>query len=133
MANVADGATGTVLTAPSPATSCTSIVLNAGEGYRYPEVPFYAVAHANNSIPVVSTSEKVQVTAQGKTTIAAGSNGVSLPQSTINVASATTLLTSGTVTIVTSLVPRQSLILVKAVLQLLVPLAVLERCLLAVL
>lgn len=102
MANVADGATGTVLTAPSPATSGTSIVLNAGEGYRYPEVPFYAVAHANNSIPVVSTSEKVQVTAQGKTTIAAGSNGVSLPQSTINVASATTLLTSGTVTIVTS-------------------------------
>lgn len=63
MANVKDGATGTVLTAPSPATSGTSLVLNSGEGARFPAAPFYAIAHPNNTIPTVSTSEKVLVTA----------------------------------------------------------------------
>lgn len=102
MANVADGATGTILTAPSPATSGTSVVLNAGEGYRFPAVPFFAVAHPNNTIPTVSTAEKVQVTAQGQTTIAVGSNGASLPQATINVVDTTSLLSAGTVTIMTA-------------------------------
>lgn len=106
MANVADGATGTILTAPSPATSGTSVVLNAGEGYRFPAVPFFAVAHANNTIPTVSTSEKVQVTAQGQTTIAVASNGASLPQATINVVDTTSLLSAGTVTITTSAGPQ---------------------------
>ncbi len=63
MANVKDAATGTVLTAPSPATSGTSLVLNAGEGARFPTPPFYAVAYANNTIPTASTAEKILVTA----------------------------------------------------------------------
>lgn len=63
MANVKDGATGTVLTAPSPATSGTSLVLNSGEGARFPTAPFYVIAHPNNTLPTVSTSEKLLVTA----------------------------------------------------------------------
>jgi H-type lectin domain len=63
MANVKDGATGTVLTAPSPATTGTTIVLQAGEGARFPTPPFYVIAHPNNQIPVVSAAEKLLVTA----------------------------------------------------------------------
>lgn len=63
MANIKDGATGTVLTAPSPQSSGTSLTLNSGEGARFPAPPFWAVAHPNNGIPVVSVSEKILVTA----------------------------------------------------------------------
>lgn len=63
MANVKDGATGTVLTAPSPATSGLSLTLNSGEGARFPTAPFYVIAHPNNTIPTVSTAEKLLVTA----------------------------------------------------------------------
>lgn len=69
MANVKDGATGTVLTAPSPATSGTTIVLNSGEGARFPSVPFYVIAHQNSTIPTVSTSEKLLVTARSTDTL----------------------------------------------------------------
>lgn len=69
MANVKDGATGTVLTAPSPATSGLSLVLNSGEGARMPTPPFYAIAHPNNTIPTVSTSEKILVTAVATDTL----------------------------------------------------------------
>ena len=62
MSNVKDGATGTVLTAPSPADSGTSLVLQAGEGAFFPTVPFYVVAHPVGELPLVSNSEKLLVT-----------------------------------------------------------------------
>lgn len=63
MANVKDGATSTVLTAPSPATSGTSLVVQSGDGTKFPSPPFYAIVHPVNSIPTVSNAEKVLVTA----------------------------------------------------------------------
>lgn len=63
MANIEDGATGTVLTAPSPQSSGTTLTLNSGETLRFPAPPFYAIAHPNSQIPVRSISEKILVTA----------------------------------------------------------------------
>lgn len=62
MANVKDGATSTVATAPSPATSGTSLVVQSGEGARFPSPPFYAIVHPANSLPVTANAEKVLVT-----------------------------------------------------------------------
>lgn len=103
MANIADYAIGQVLTAPSPATSGTSLVLNAGEGALMPaSVPYNVTASPLNLIPTKSNVEKLSVTAQGGTTIAAASNGATLPQATINIVAGASLLSAGTVTIVTS-------------------------------
>lgn len=57
-----DFATGTVLTAPSPATSGTSLVLNSGEGARMPATPFMATAHPDGSFPTLDNAEKILVT-----------------------------------------------------------------------
>lgn len=62
MANIKDGATGTVLTAPSPQSSGTTLVLNSGEGARFPAPPFWAIAGPNNGLPLVSVAEKILVT-----------------------------------------------------------------------
>lgn len=51
----------TVLTAPSPAASGTSLVLAAGGGALMPAVPFNAVVWALASLPLVTTAEVVRV------------------------------------------------------------------------
>lgn len=62
MANLKDFATGIVATAPSPATSGTSLVLQSGEGARFPAVPFYATAHPEDEVPTLDNAEKILVT-----------------------------------------------------------------------
>lgn len=64
MASLKDFATGTVLTAPSPATSGTSFTLQSGEGALMPAVPFLATAHPDNQLPTISNAEKILVTAR---------------------------------------------------------------------
>lgn len=53
----------TVATAPSPATSGTSVVVTTGEGSRFPTPPFNAVIWATGSIPIPTNAEIVRVTA----------------------------------------------------------------------
>lgn len=60
--NMKDFATGTVATAPSPATSGTSLVLQTGEGARMPATPFFATAHPPSEFPTIDNSEKIEVT-----------------------------------------------------------------------
>jgi hypothetical protein len=62
MGNLKDYATSLVATAPSPATSGTSLVVTAGEGVRFPAVPFYTTAHPADQVPTLDNAEKVQVT-----------------------------------------------------------------------
>lgn len=62
MGNRANLATGTVLTAPSPADSGTSLVLQSGEGALMPSTPFYATAHPDGVLPDASNAEIIQVT-----------------------------------------------------------------------
>jgi len=62
MGNLKDYATGIVVTAPSPADSGTSLVLQAGEGARMPATPFYATAHPPTEMPTLDNAEKIQVT-----------------------------------------------------------------------
>lgn len=64
MANLKDFATGTVLTAPTPATSGPSVTLQSGEGARFPVAPFYAVAHPDYQLPTLDNAEKILVTAK---------------------------------------------------------------------
>lgn len=58
----------------------------------------YKLSHPN----VISTSLYVAVQTTAATTIAAGSNGASLPQATINVASTTGFASSGSISVVTA-------------------------------
>ncbi|MCA9340449.1 MAG: hypothetical protein KDA17_06035, partial [Candidatus Saccharibacteria bacterium] len=58
-----DFATSLVATAPSPATSGTSLVVTAAEGARFPAASFPAVAHPANQLPTLDNAEKVLVTA----------------------------------------------------------------------
>lgn len=51
-----------VATAPSPATSGTSLVVTAGHGSRFPTPPFNATIWPNNALPDPSNSEIVRVT-----------------------------------------------------------------------
>lgn len=53
----------TVATAPSPATSGTSLVVGAGQGTRFPAPPFNAVIWPSGSSPLSSNAEIVRVTA----------------------------------------------------------------------
>lgn len=53
----------TVLTAPSPAASGTSLVVQSGEGVRFPAVPFNAVICPAATVPLWSNAEIVRVTA----------------------------------------------------------------------
>ncbi len=62
MANLKDFATGTVLTAPSPANSGNTMLLQNNEHLRMPAVPFYATAHPDNTLPTIDNSEKILVT-----------------------------------------------------------------------
>jgi hypothetical protein len=62
MPNKKDFATSLVVTAPSPATTGTSLVVTSSEGSRYPATPFFAVAHPANELPTLDNAEKVQVT-----------------------------------------------------------------------
>lgn len=63
MANIKDFATASIHTAPSPATSGTSLVLLTGMGTRMPATPFDAVAHPEGELPTLDNAEKVTVTA----------------------------------------------------------------------
>lgn len=69
MSNLKDYATGTVLTAPSPATTGTSLVLQSGEGSRMPTAPFFATAHPVNQMPTLDNAEKIEVTAVSTDTL----------------------------------------------------------------
>lgn len=62
MGNLANLGTSTVLTAPSPATSGTSLVVQAGEGARFPATNFYAVVHPDGELPTFDNAEIVLVT-----------------------------------------------------------------------
>lgn len=64
MGNLANFATSLVATAPSPATSGPSLVVTAGEGVRFPAVPFYATVHPKNFVPTLDNAEAVLVTAR---------------------------------------------------------------------
>lgn len=58
----ANFATSLVATAPSPATSGTSLVVTAGEGTRFPAVSFNAVICPAATIPTSANAEVVRVT-----------------------------------------------------------------------
>lgn len=53
----------TVATAPSPASSGTSLVVQAGDGSKFPAAPFYAVIWPSASQPTTANAEVVRVTA----------------------------------------------------------------------
>jgi len=53
----------TVATAPSPATSGTSLVVASGHGARFPSVPFNATIWPSSSVPTPANAEIVRVTA----------------------------------------------------------------------
>lgn len=62
MGNILDYATSTVATAPSPATSGTSLTVASGHGSRFPATPFSVTAHPANEMPTLDNSEKLTVT-----------------------------------------------------------------------
>lgn len=53
----------TVATAPSPASSGTSLVVHAGDGAKFPAVPFNATVWPANAQPLTTNAEIVRVTA----------------------------------------------------------------------
>lgn len=59
----------TVATAPSPATSGTSLVVASGDGAKFPAVPFNATVWATGAQPVASNAEIVRVTAVSTDTL----------------------------------------------------------------
>lgn len=63
MANVKDLAASFVATAPSPATSGTSLVVTAATGANFPTAPFYVTATPLGSLSTPTTSEILLVTA----------------------------------------------------------------------
>lgn len=58
-----------VATAPSPATSGTSLVVASGEGARFPVAPFNATVWPANALPDPSNAEIVRVTARTTDTL----------------------------------------------------------------
>ncbi len=68
MANKKDFATSTVLTAPSPADSGTTLVVQAGHGTRFPSAPFYVTAHPPSELPTLDNAEKLLVTTKSTDT-----------------------------------------------------------------
>ncbi len=52
----------TVATAPSPATSGASLVVQAGDGTAFPATPFNATVWAAGAPPLIATAEIVRVT-----------------------------------------------------------------------
>lgn len=69
ISNLKDLATSKVATAPSPATSGTSLVVTAGHGTRFPLPPFIAICHPDNQLPESDTAEAVKVTAVSTDTL----------------------------------------------------------------
>lgn len=59
-----DYATSTILTAPSPATSGTSLVVQSGHGARFPAAPFSVTVHPPSELPTLDNAEKLEVTAK---------------------------------------------------------------------
>lgn len=59
----------TVATAPSPATSGTSLVVTAGQGARFPAVPFNATVWPGDALPSPTNAEIVRVTARSTDTL----------------------------------------------------------------
>jgi hypothetical protein len=57
-----DFATALIVTAPSPDTSGTSLVIETGKGVRMPAVPFKATASPVGQLPTLDNAEKVIVT-----------------------------------------------------------------------
>lgn len=58
-----DYAISTVVTAPSPATSGTTLTVTTGHGTRFGAVPFYATLVPEGQLPTLDNAEKVKVTA----------------------------------------------------------------------
>lgn len=67
--NFANLSTGTVASAPSPATTGTTIGLNSGEGARMPTTPFFATAHPADEVPTFDNAEIIKVTAVNSNTL----------------------------------------------------------------
>jgi hypothetical protein len=65
----ANFAVSSVATAPSPATSGTSLVVASGEGSRFPAVPFNAVIAPASATPTPANAEVVRVTARATDTL----------------------------------------------------------------
>lgn len=59
----------TVATAPSPATSGTSLVVAAGDGAKFPAVPFNATICPASTQPTTTNAEIVRVTARSTDTL----------------------------------------------------------------
>lgn len=68
MSNLKDYATSSVLTAPSPADSGTSLVVQAGHGARFPAAPFYVTVHPPSEFPTLDNAEKLLVSAKSTDT-----------------------------------------------------------------
>lgn len=58
-----------VATAPSPATSGTSLVVTAGQGALFPAVPFNATIWPTGVQPLTTNAEIVRVTARSTDTL----------------------------------------------------------------
>lgn len=67
--SVANFAFSTVATAPSPATTGTSLVVASGDGTLFPAVPFNAVVYPSDADPSTSNAEIVRVTAVSTDTL----------------------------------------------------------------
>lgn len=63
MSNLKDYATSTILVAPSPADSGTSLEVQVGHGVRFPATPFFVTAHPPSEYPNLDNAEKLLVTA----------------------------------------------------------------------
>ena len=68
MANKKDYATSTVLTAPIPADSGTSLVVQSGHGARFPAAPFYVTVHPPSEFPTLDNAEKLLVSSKSTDT-----------------------------------------------------------------
>lgn len=58
-----------VETAPSPATSGTSLVVTTGDGALFSEYPFYAVIWPADSLPLSTNAEIVRITNRSGNTL----------------------------------------------------------------
>ena len=101
-----NGGYSTVAAAPSPATSGTVLTLHPGDGIRFPTPPFNTTVKPFGTLPMLAgfnvNAEIVRVTALSATTVASGSNGVNLPQATINGVSTAGYPSSGTFSVMSS-------------------------------
>jgi len=68
MANISNLGSSFVVTAPSPATSGTSLIVTAATGADFPAAPFYATLTPAGSLSTKGTSEIVLVTAKATDT-----------------------------------------------------------------